>query len=91
MEYKPTIGLEIHVELKTQTKMFCNCLNDPEEKHPNINVCPVCMGHPGTLPVINKKAVEAVLMVGKALGANIAQYSHFDRKNYFYPDLPKIS
>ena len=89
MDYKPTIGLEIHVELKTQTKMFCNCLNDPEEKHPNINVCPICMAHPGTLPVINKQAIKSVLAVGKALGGKIAEYSQFDRKNYFYPDLPK--
>lgn len=89
MDYKPTIGLEVHVELKTRTKMFCNCLNDFLEKHPNINVCPICMGHPGTLPVINKQAVKSVLTVGKALGGKIAEYSQFDRKNYFYPDLPK--
>jgi aspartyl-tRNA(Asn)/glutamyl-tRNA(Gln) amidotransferase subunit B len=89
MEYKPTIGLEIHVELKTRTKMFCCCLNDPEEKHPNINICPICMGHPGTLPVINEEAVKMVLMTGRALKGNIPKYSQFDRKNYFYPDLPK--
>ncbi|MEW5907735.1 MAG: Asp-tRNA(Asn)/Glu-tRNA(Gln) amidotransferase subunit GatB [Patescibacteria group bacterium] len=89
MKYIPTIGLEIHVELKTKTKMFCNSLNDPNEKHPNINVCPVCMGHPGTLPVINKEAVKKVLMLGRALNGKIADYSRFDRKNYFYPDLPK--
>lgn len=89
MKYQPTIGLEIHAELKTQTKMFCDSLNDPEEKHPNVNVCPVCVGHPGTLPVINKKAVEAVLKVGMALNGDIPQFSKFDRKNYFYPDLPK--
>ncbi len=89
MEYKPTIGLEIHVELKTQTKMFCGCLNDPNENHPNINVCPVCMGHPGTLPVINKEAVKNVLTLGRALNGKIAEYARFDRKNYFYPDLPK--
>ncbi len=89
MKYEPVIGLEIHAELKTKTKMFCDSLNDPDEKHPNINVCPVCMGHPGTLPVINKKAVEAVLKVGLALGSGIPEFSKFDRKNYFYPDLPK--
>ncbi|MBI4691975.1 MAG: Asp-tRNA(Asn)/Glu-tRNA(Gln) amidotransferase subunit GatB [Candidatus Terrybacteria bacterium] len=89
MEYEPTIGLEIHVELKTKTKMFCNSLNDSDEKHPNVNVCPVCMGHPGTLPVINKEAVRKVLLVGKALNGKLAEYSQFDRKNYFYPDLPK--
>lgn len=87
--YSPTIGLEIHVELKTKTKMFCGCLNDPDEKHPNINVCPVCLAHPGVLPVINKKAVEAVLKLGLALNSKIPEISKFDRKNYFYPDLPK--
>jgi len=54
MEYQPVIGLEIHIELKTKTKMFCSCKNDPDEKRPNFNICPICMGHPGTLPVINK-------------------------------------
>ncbi|MBI5045464.1 MAG: Asp-tRNA(Asn)/Glu-tRNA(Gln) amidotransferase subunit GatB [Candidatus Niyogibacteria bacterium] len=88
-EYKLTIGLEIHAELKTKTKMFCDSLNDPNEHHPNINICPVCMGHPGTLPVINKQAVECVVRVGMALGGKIPEYSQFDRKNYFYPDLPK--
>lgn len=88
-EYKPTIGLEIHAELATRTKMFCDSLNDPEESRPNVNVCPVCLAHPGTLPVINKKAVEAVLKVGAALGSSIAASTKFDRKNYFYPDLPK--
>ncbi|MBU1159660.1 Asp-tRNA(Asn)/Glu-tRNA(Gln) amidotransferase subunit GatB, partial [Patescibacteria group bacterium] len=89
MKYTPTIGLEIHVELKTQTKMFCNSLNNPDEKRPNVNVCPICMAHPGTLPVINKEAVKKVLIVGKALNGKLADYSCFDRKNYFYPDLPK--
>jgi len=88
-EYTPTIGLEIHAELKTQTKMFCNSKNDPDEKTPNTNVCPVCMGHPGTLPVINREAVKHVLKVGVALGGTIADYTEFDRKNYFYPDIPK--
>ncbi len=89
MEYKPTIGLEIHAELKTRTKMFCNSKNDPDEKQPNINICPVCMAHPGTLPVINKQAVKYTLMVGLALGSRLADFTEFDRKNYFYPDLPK--
>ncbi|MEK7143834.1 MAG: Asp-tRNA(Asn)/Glu-tRNA(Gln) amidotransferase subunit GatB, partial [Patescibacteria group bacterium] len=90
MTYQPTIGLEIHVELKTATKMFCGCLNEPDEKKPNFNVCPVCLGHPGTLPTINKKAVEAVLKLGLALNGNPSTGgSKFDRKNYFYPDLPK--
>lgn len=84
-----TIGLEIHVELKTLTKMFCNCLNDSSEEHPNINICPICTGHPGTLPTINKKAVEQVLKVGLALNGKLAENTKFDRKNYFYPDLPK--
>ena len=88
--YFPTIGLEIHVELKTKTKMFCGCLNNPDEKTPNLNICPICLAHPGTLPAINKKAVEAVLKLGLALGGNpSADNSKFDRKNYFYPDLPK--
>ena len=89
MEYEPVIGLEIHAELNTTTKMFCGCKNDPLEKHPNVNICPVCMAHPGTLPVINRDAVEKVIHVGLALGGDISAYSQFDRKNYFYPDLPK--
>ncbi len=87
--YEPTIGLEIHTELKTKTKMFCGCLNDAEEKHPNVNVCQVCLAHPGVLPTINKKAVESVLKLGLALNSQIPETSKFDRKNYFYPDLPK--
>ena len=89
MEYAPVIGLEIHVELKTKTKMFCASLNDPDEKRPNFNICPVCMGFPGTLPVINHEAVRKVLLVGAALGCELAEVSNFDRKNYFYPDIPK--
>jgi len=89
MEYEPVIGLEIHAELKTKTKMFCDCLNNSDEKQPNKNICPICLGHPGTLPVINKKAVEVVIKVSLALGSEIPEFSKFDRKNYFYPDLPK--
>ena len=89
MKYKPTIGLEIHAELKTRTKMFCNSKNDPDEKVPNTNVCPICMGHPGTLPVINKEAVRHILRLGLAVNGTIADFTEFDRKNYFYPDLPK--
>lgn len=89
MNFKPTIGLEIHAELRTKTKMFCSSLNDPLEKHPNINVCLVCLGHPGTLPVANKEAIRHILRLGTALGAELADESRFDRKNYFYPDLPK--
>jgi len=88
-KYYPTIGLEIHAELKTQIKMFCSCLNNPDEENPNVNICPVCMAHPGTLPVANKKAIENVIKVGLALGGSIADFSEFDRKNYFYPDIPK--
>lgn len=69
--------------------MFCDSLNDPDEKHPNVNVCPVCMGHPGTLPVANHEAIEKVIQVGLALNGTIPPHSQFDRKNYFYPDLPK--
>ena len=89
MKYAPVIGLEIHIELATKTKMFCACLNDPDEANPNKNICPVCMAHPGTLPVINKEAVKKVLKTGLALNGEIAEYSEFSRKNYFYPDLPK--
>lgn len=88
-EYYTTIGLEIHAELKTNSKMFCGCINNPDEKKPNTNICPVCMAHPGTLPVINKEAVKSVIKVGLALNANIANFTEFDRKNYFYPDIPK--
>ncbi|HEY4499283.1 MAG TPA: Asp-tRNA(Asn)/Glu-tRNA(Gln) amidotransferase subunit GatB [Candidatus Paceibacterota bacterium] len=87
--YFPTIGLEIHAELNTQTKMFCNSKNDTEEKRPNVNVCPICMGHPGTLPTVNYEAVKHVLKIGVAVGGTLAEYSEFDRKNYFYPDIPK--
>jgi len=87
--YETTIGLEIHAELKTKTKMFCSSKNDPDERRPNVNICPVCLAHPGTLPVVNRDAVRHVLRVGTALGAKLADYTEFDRKNYFYPDLPK--
>lgn len=89
MNYIPTIGMEIHAELSTNTKMFCSSKNDPNETRPNVNICPVCMGHPGTLPTINKEAVKQVLRVGTAVGGTIADYTEFDRKNYFYPDIPK--
>lgn len=89
MAYTTTIGLEIHAELKTATKMFCACKNDPDETRPNWNICPVCTAQPGTLPVINAKAVEHVLRVGAALGSTLADFTEWDRKNYFYPDIPK--
>lgn len=87
--YKPTIGLEIHIELATKSKMFCGCANDPNERHPNVNICPICIGHPGTLPVINEEAIKKTVKTGLALNCQIPEYSKFDRKNYFYPDLPK--
>ena len=89
MQYKPVIGLEIHAQLNTRTKMFCDSLNDPDEKRPNWNVCPICMGHPGTLPVTNIEAVHKVIRTGLALNCVIAHDTFFERKNYFYPDLPK--
>lgn len=89
MEYRLTIGLEVHAELKTATKLFCNSKNDSNESRPNVNICPVCMGYPGTLPVLNKEAVRHVLRLGLALGGQLADYTEFDRKNYFYPDIPK--
>jgi aspartyl-tRNA(Asn)/glutamyl-tRNA(Gln) amidotransferase subunit B len=88
-KYYPTIGLEIHAELATNSKMFCSCKNDTDEENPNVNICAVCMGHPGTLPVPNATAIESVIKVGLAIGADIANFSEFDRKNYFYPDIPK--
>ncbi len=89
MKYQPVVGLEIHAAVKTKTKMFCDSLNDPDEKRPNWNVCPICMGHPGTIPVINEEAVKKVIMTGLALNCSIARDTFFERKNYFYPDLPK--
>ena len=87
-EYEPVIGLEIHVQLKTRTKMFCGCeLSFGEE--PNTRTCPVCLGLPGTLPVTNAQAVIYGMMMGMALGCEIAPRSIFHRKNYFYPDLAK--
>ncbi len=88
-DYILTVGLEIHAELQTKTKMFCNSKNDPDESRPNVNICPVCMGHPGTLPVINREAVKQVLRVGVAVEGELADFTEFDRKNYFYPDIPK--
>ncbi|MGZ4167361.1 MAG: Asp-tRNA(Asn)/Glu-tRNA(Gln) amidotransferase subunit GatB [Solirubrobacteraceae bacterium] len=87
-EYEPVIGLEIHVQLKTRTKMFCGCelsFGDP----PNVHTCPVCLGLPGALPVVNARAVDFAVMIGLALGSDIAPRSIFHRKNYFYPDSPK--
>src|SRR3954470_12557146 len=84
-----TIGLEIHAELATASKMFCACKNDPDEEKPNANICPICMGHPGTLPTLNHEAIKDVLKIGYAAGGTIADFTEWDRKNYFYPDIPK--
>jgi aspartyl-tRNA(Asn)/glutamyl-tRNA(Gln) amidotransferase subunit B len=89
MTLSPKIGLEIHLELATKTKMFCSCLNDSSERHPNINICEICTGQPGTLPVLNKQAVIFALKIIKAINGEIQSPSIFARKNYFYPDLPK--
>jgi len=89
MILEPVIGLEIHVQLKTKTKMFCGCPTHDSAVAPNTNICPICMGHPGTLPVPNEAAIRAGIRVGLALNCQIAPTSKFDRKHYFYPDLPK--
>lgn len=90
LPYRIVVGLEIHVELETATKMFCRCKNDPfHAPEPNLYVCPVCLGLPGALPVANLAAIQKAMLVGKALGAEIPKRTKWDRKHYFYPDLPK--
>jgi aspartyl-tRNA(Asn)/glutamyl-tRNA(Gln) amidotransferase subunit B len=89
MRLVPVIGLEIHIQLKTKSKMFCGCDNTGEDQPPNSAVCPICMGHPGTLPTINRQALEWAALAGLALNCKVQKQSKFDRKQYFYPDLPK--
>jgi aspartyl-tRNA(Asn)/glutamyl-tRNA(Gln) amidotransferase subunit B len=87
-KYESVIGLEVHIELRTKTKIFCDCPAD-HGGDPNTRCCPVCMGMPGTLPVLNKQVVDFAARAGMMLNCEIAHFSKMDRKNYFYPDLPK--
>lgn len=89
LEYKPIIGLEIHVQLSTKTKLFCSCSSYSDEALPNTNICPVCSAQPGTLPVLNKKALDYIIKAGLAMNSKISEITKWDRKQYFYPDLPK--
>lgn len=88
-KYKPIIGLEIHVQLSTKTKLFCSCSADVFDSDPNTHICPVCTGQPGALPVTSEEAIEYAIKAAYALNFEVHEYSRFDRKNYFYPDLPK--
>lgn len=88
MQYQAVIGLEVHVQVQTRTKIFCGCLNAFGDE-PNVNVCPVCLGYPGSLPVMNAEAVRKTIVAGMMCGCRIAEYSKWDRKNYYYPDMPK--
>ena len=88
-EYEPVIGLEVHAQLRTRSKMYCACPSDYQDAEPNTRVCPVCLGLPGSLPVINREAIKSIIMIGLALHCRIAEHSKFDRKNYAYPDLMK--
>jgi len=89
MKFQTIIGLEFHVQLKTKTKMFCGCENNPDNDKPNENICPICLGHPGILPTINHHAVLMGIKAALAINCQVANFTKFDRKNYFYPDLPK--
>ena len=88
MEYEAVIGLETHVQLKTKSKMWCGCANEFGAE-PNTNVCPVCLGMPGVLPVANEEALRLTVLTGFLLNCSIPRFAKFDRKNYFYPDAPK--
>ncbi len=88
-KYQPTIGIEIHTQLATKSKMFCGCNNDSRQAQPNTNICPVCVALPGSLPVVNKGAVEMAIKLARGFNAQVATNTSFDRKNYFYPDSPK--
>jgi aspartyl-tRNA(Asn)/glutamyl-tRNA(Gln) amidotransferase subunit B len=88
-EYEPVIGLETHIQLNTQSKIFCTCKADSWEEAANTNICPVCCGFPGVLPVLNRVVVEKAVLLARAMNSQIRPLSYFDRKNYFYPDLPK--
>ncbi len=89
MKFEAVIGLETHVQLKTKSKLFCRCDNQSDSANANVNICPVCLGHPGVLPVPNQQAIHWSILLGLALNGQIAEHSKFDRKHYFYPDLPK--
>ena len=87
-QFDPVLGLEVHVELNTASKMFCGC-STAFGADPNTQTCPVCLGLPGSLPVVNAKAIESAIRIGLALNCSIASWCRFARKNYFYPDMPK--
>src|SRR3972149_1186377 len=89
IKYEPVIGLEVHAQVKTASKMFCGCSADSFGLEPNSNTCPVCLALPGALPVPNEVAVKKTVQLAQALGCRLAEFSQFERKNYFYPDLPK--
>ena len=88
-DYEAIIGLETHIQLNTKTKIFCSCKADSWTAPPNSNICPVCTGMPGVLPVLNERVVEKGVLLANAMNAEVQEISYFDRKNYFYPDLPK--